>query len=250
MLFYNKLDDNYSNLNKLIGDVVSFETDQDKKLIVNCIVEKGNNYTKLRKSFIEKISSSKIFKLVVSDTIVDDLYNTQIKSNIKFSKIFSEYIIDKSYSQSVVLENLQEVSLKLIGSTLINELFEENYKKRYIVHLNDSLYSKDRKISSFIDNFNDPFSQKKILISIDDDVLKKYKNKLNKFKNSGFNFIIQIQKSTLMNAEFDRNILEMGEYIFVVGDENKKEIESFVPKDLINNTYCISEPISSEVIKL
>lgn len=249
MLFYNDLNEGYSNLDKKIDKFIKFDSDDDKKIIVGCIMDKAKNYQKLTKTFVEKIASTKVFKLILTDTVIKNVFNTQIKSNIKFSKIFSDYVIDKSYSQSVVLENLQEVLLKLVGSVMIKELFEFDYDKKYIIHFNDTLYGKERKINNFIDNFDDPFSQKKILILIDEDSISKHKNTLNKLKNKGFSFIVQINKSTLMNVEFDKNILSIGEYIFIIGDMAQNEIKSLIPGSMVNSTYCIEEAVKSEVIK-
>ena len=249
MLFYNDLNDGYSNLDKKIDKFIEFDSDDDKNIIVGCIMDKAKNYQKLTKTFVDKIASTKVFKLILTNTVIKNVFNTQIKSNIKFSKIFSDYVIDKSYSQSVVLENLQEVLLKLVGSVMIKELFEFDYDKKYIIHFNDTLYGKERKINNFIDNFDDPFSQKKILILIDEDSISKHKNTLNKLKNKGFSFIVQIKKSTLMNVEFDKNILNIGEYIFIIGDMARNEIKSLIPGSMVNSTYCIEEAVKSEVIK-
>lgn len=249
LLFYNKLKEDYSNLNKEITSFITFESENDKKIIVDCITEKGKNYIKLRKTFTERISASKMFQLIVSDTIIKKVYNTQLKSNIKFSKIFSEYVIDKSYSQSVVLENLEEVLLKLVGSMLIKELFNGDYEKQYIIHFNETLYKKERKINNFIDNFNDPFSQKKILILINADNIKKNKNILDKLKNQGFNFVIQLPKKDLMNVEFDRKILNIAEYIIIIGNLTEGEKKTLIPVSMIPKVYCINEAIDSEVIK-
>lgn len=249
LLFYNKLKEDYSNLNKEITSFITFESEDDKKIIVDCITEKGKNYIKLRKTFTERISASKMFQLIVSDTIIKKVYNTQLKSNIKFSKIFSEYVIDKSYSQSVVLENLEEVLLKLVGSMLIKELFNGDYEKQYIIHFNETLYKKERKINNFIDNFNDPFSQKKILILINADNIKKNKNILDKLKNQGFNFVIQLPKKDLMNVEFDRKILNIAEYIIIIGNLTEGEKKTLIPVSMIPKVYCINEAIDSEVIK-
>ena len=249
LLFYNKLKEDYSNLNKEITSFITFESEDDKKIIVDCITEKGKSYIKLRKAFTERISASKMFQLIVSDTIIKKVYNTQLKSNIKFSKIFSEYVIDKSYSQSVVLENLEEVLLKLVGSMLIKELFNGDYEKQYIIHFNETLYKKERKINNFIDNFNDPFSQKKILILINADNIKKNKNILDKLKNQGFNFVIQLPKKDLMNIEFDRKILNIAEYIIIIGNLTEGEKKTLIPVSMIPKVYCINEAIDSEVIK-
>lgn len=249
LLFYNKLKEDYSNLNKEITSFITFESEDDKKIIVDCITEKGKSYIKLRKAFTERISASKMFQLIVSDTIIKKVYNTQLKSNIKFSKIFSEYVIDKSYSQSVVLENLEEVLLKLVGSMLIKELFNGDYEKQYIIHFNETLYKKERKINNFIDNFNDPFSQKKILILINADNIKKNKNILDKLKNQGFNFVIQLPKKDLMNVEFDRKILNIAEYIIIIGNLTEGEKKTLIPVSMIPKVYCINEAIDSEVIK-
>lgn len=249
LLFYNKLKEDYSNLNKEITSFITFESEDDKKIIVDCITEKGKSYIKLRKAFTERISASKMFQLIVSDTIIKKVYNTQLKSNIKFSKIFSEYVIDKSYSQSVVLENLEEVLLKLVGCMLIKELFNGDYEKQYIIHFNETLYKKERKINNFIDNFNDPFSQKKILILINADNIKKNKNILDKLKNQGFNFVIQLPKKDLMNIEFDRKILNIAEYIIIIGNLTEGEKKTLIPVSMIPKVYCINEAIDSEVIK-
>lgn len=249
LLFYNKLDSDYGNLYDVIHEIITFESDSDKKIVADCIKEKGDNYNKLLKKFSEKISSTKVFDLVLSDTVIDNVYNTQLKTNIKFSKVFSDYIIDKSYDQSTISENLQEVLLKLISALLLNEMFSYNYINKYILFFNKSLYSNEEKINNFIDNFNDVFSQRKILLLIDDDFIDKYADLLNKLKNKGFRFIIQIEKSTIMSADFDNKNLAFGEYIFIIGQMGEDELKALIPTDLLTHTFCINEALNTEVIK-
>ena len=87
------------------------------------------------------------------------------------------------------------------------------------------------------------------MILIDRECIKKYKNKLEKLKNKGFNFIIQINKSDLMDAEFDKNNLALGEYLIVVGDMVESEKKTLIPSNLLPNTYCVFDALDTEVIK-
>lgn len=248
LIFYSSLKEDYSNLEKQIDEYMTFASDNDRQIVIEYIKEKGISYGKLRKMFASKVSATKMFKIVTTETPIPNVLNTQIKSNIKFSKIFSEYVIDKSYKESVVMENMEEVLLKLVGSLLVNELFDFNYTQRYIISFSNSLYSKQRKVKNFTDNFSDPYSQKKILILIDNDTLKNHMRVITELKNKGFNFVIQMKKSSLIDSKFDPNSLNIAEYIIIIGKLSNSEKDTFIPNSMIKRIYSVNEAISSEVI--
>lgn len=248
LIFYSTLKEDYSNVEKQIGKYYEFDSENDKNIIVNFIKEKGTGYAKLRKMFSSKVSSTKMFKLITSETPIPNVLNTQIQSNIKFSKIFSEYVIDKSYKESVVMENMEEVLLKLIGTTLVSQVFDEEYTTRYMISFSNTLYSKQRKMKNFTDNFSDPFSQKKIIILINADTLNKHKRAITTLKNSGFNFAIQMKTNELLDSKFDPNTLNVGEYLFIVGKLSQSEKDMFIPNSMLKRLYILKEEINSEVI--
>lgn len=248
LIFYSTLKEDYSNLEKQLDEYYTFESENDRRIVLEYIKEKGLSYGKLRKMFSSKVSATKMFKLVTSETPIPNTLNTQIQSNIKFSKIFSEYVIDKSYKESIVMENMEEVLLKLVGSLLVNELFDFDYTRRYIISFSNSLYSKQRKVKNFTDNFSDPYSQKKILILIDNNTLKNHLKVITELKSKGFNFVIQIKKGDLIDSKFDPNTLNVAEFIMVIGKLNNSERRMFIPNSMINRVYYLEDAISSEVI--
>ena len=81
------------------------------------------------------------------------------------------------------------------------------------------------------------------------ETIKKHKIKLDKLKSKGFNFVIQISTGDLMNVEFDNKNLALGDYLIIIGEVNESEVKTLIPKDLQKNTFYVSEPLNTEVIK-
>ena len=64
--------------------------------------------------------------------------------NIKFSKVYSNYIIDKTYNEGIIAENKTPILFILLLSQIIKDMINTNFSNKYIINITPSLYTKEK----------------------------------------------------------------------------------------------------------
>jgi hypothetical protein len=207
-------------------------------------------FTKINKMIndFNKSTNSNVFNIELHETVFKNVYNSEIVSQMKFSKIFSDYIIDKSYKQSLVQEQLQEVQLKLLSQLLIQELLNNNINNKYLIYFNDTLYSKEKRLKTILTNINDLYSEGKIIILITYDILENNYPIIKKLNSKGYHFALEITLDNLNNKSFKKNNVLLCDFIYVIGNTTLESLLEILPNNMANNIKCTEESLIKEVI--
>ena len=83
---------------------------------------------------INKISSKK------------DMYGLELAHNISFSKVYSEYIIDKTYSEGIIAEDKVSVLLTLLSLQLVKDMANFDFNNKYLLYIPNTLYKKKENL--------------------------------------------------------------------------------------------------------
>lgn len=212
------------------------------------------SYYKIYYDYLKKLEIDK-FKLITTKLETNGLFEpgnlimTNISSSIQFSKIFSDYIIDKTYGSEIILEDLREVQLKLISFNVLEDMLRFNYKKKYIISFPVSLFGKEKKIQSLLNAIGDGYSQNKIFIMIDVETLKKYNEIVLKLKRQGYKFIIQVSSENIMLYDDIKKQLSLVEYIVYSGPRiSKVQMKEYVPSYLLKKIIYVDKNIAEGVV--
>ena len=223
--------DNYKNVSKELKRIIKqFETNLNQ--------------------FYKKLSTGK-FELLIKGISKENIYKTNISSNIQFNKLFSDYSIDKTYNNEVIMEDLRELQLKMLSLRIIKDMFELSYKKKYLIYLNSSIYSKEKKLKSFLGNIDDIYSQGKISILLDiKDAIMNY-NVISELSKEGYHFSIELDFEDLKDLKNISKYLCIGEYIFIKNNTlTDEELLNKIPSELENKIVNIDKSlIEGPVIK-
>jgi len=178
-----------------------------------------------------------------------ELIVTNVSSSIQFSKIFSDYIINKTYNSDVILEDIREVQLKLISFNILNDLMRFNNKKKYVISLPGSLFSKERKVRTILGAVNDNFSQSKLFILIDIEALKFNFNELVKLKKEGYKFIVQVSAENIKLYDKLKDNLSIADYLVYVGPRISKSImKDYIPSYLLKKIMYVDKSLIEGVV--
>lgn len=249
----NKIDCMDTNIDKVVLECNTLEfiskNELSKKL-------KGiyKSYYKIYYEYLKKLEIDK-FKLITNKLETNGLFEpgnlimTNISSTIQFSKIFSDYIIDKTYASDIVLEDLREVQLKLISFEVLEDMLYFNYKRKYIISFPVSLFNKEKKIQSLLNAIGDGYSQNKIFILIDMEILKNYNEMVLKLKRQGYKFIIQVTSENLKLYDDVKKQLSLVEYIIYAGPRiSKSAMKEFIPSYLLKKIIYVDKNIIEGVV--
>ena len=253
VLMINKMDNMDNNIEKVVYDCKNLEIISKEELAkkLNAIYK---SYYKIYSDYLKKLEIDK-FRLVTNKLDTNGLFEpgnlvmTNISSSIQFSKIFSDYIIDKTYASEIVLEDLREVQLKFISFNVLEDMLRFNYKKKYIISFPVSLFKKEKKIQSLLNAIGDNYSQNKVFILIDLETLKEYDEIVLKLKRQGYKFIVQLTSDNIRIYDDLKKKLSLVEYIVYVGQRiGKAAMKECVPSYLLKKIIYVDKSLVEGVV--
>lgn len=248
-LLINKIDDNKINIDKIIESDKVFNF-KNKKTVIKEIKKIIKEYDNKVINYFKKMSTNK-FELLTKQVPKTNIYNTNIGTNIKFNKLFSNYSINKTYEDDIVTEDLRELQLKILSLKVLEDMLSLSYKKKYLINFNDSLLKKEKKLKTTLSNIDDIYSQGKIQILINiESLILNYKI-ITKLIKDGYKFVVELDSNDIKEIPNIRKFLCVTEYIFIKnGELSKEDILNNIPSELEDKIIYINKTlIEGPVIK-
>ena len=228
-------------LNKYVKLEIS---DKDMKALLTDIIKIEKKYNSMIKFLLDKLSTG-MFELEYNKTSEKDYFAIELKHNIAFSKVYSEYIVDKTYSEGIVAEDKVEVLASLLIAQLVKNMMAKDFKSKYIIYISGSLYEKDVKLTKVFKTLDDDFIKNNINILVKYEDLVKYKKIIKDLKKKGYNFSVDMTGVDKIKKT-DEAMLHIVEFIFIKKeDATKTNIIEIIPEEVKSKiTY---DDISSKV---
>lgn len=228
-------------LNKYVKLEIS---DKDMKTLLTDIIKIEKKYSSMIKFLLDKLSTG-MFELEYNKTSEKDYYAVELKHNIAFSKVYSEYIVDKTYSEGIVAEDKVEVLASLLIAQLVKNMMNKDFKSKYIIYISGSLYEKDVKLTKVFKTLDDDFIKNNINILVKYEDLAKYKKIIKDLKKKGYNFSVDMTGVDKIKKT-DEAMLHIVDFIFIKKeDATKTNIIEIIPEEVKSKiTY---DDISSKV---
>jgi len=198
------------------------------------LIKIQNAYTNAIELFIKELDTNKFELYYNKIETKESMFGLDLRHKLNFSKVYSNYIIDKMYNEGIIAENKVFVLLTLISIRLIKNMMASNFKEKYILYLPSTLYKKEKKFNRFLKAIEDRFVKDSIIILMTLTEMLKNKKIIIKAKKEGYKFALVIDDKTTLNEDNRRNIY-IADYIFI----NKKVIDTdkimpFINEDLFN----------------
>ena len=76
-----------------------------------------------------------LFNINYNSLSKKNMYAVELEHNIAFSKIYSDYIVDKTYTEGVVAEDKLAVLLTLLSSQIVNNMINNEFDKKYVIYM-------------------------------------------------------------------------------------------------------------------
>ena len=202
------------------------------KYLVNSIVKIKKKYDDAIFYILDSLSSDE-FGLKFSR--INDLKNTfgvKLLQNIDFDKMYSSYIINKTYKEGIIAEDKISVTIALLLKQLVLDMLNADYDNKYVIYLPSSLYDKEKKCERFIKSLNDDYAKShvSVLVSIKD--FLDNRDYIKEFTKDGYNFSIVYDSEVKILYE-DYGNLYIANNIFIDKDSiNVKKVFAFIPEEI------------------
>ncbi len=195
----------------------------------------------------EKVDTN-MFELEYSTLSAKKTYAVQLKHNITFSKVYSDYIVDKTYRDGIVAEDKMLVLITLLLEELTKDILRADFLKRYLFYIPDSLYDKENKLSSIFDRFKDEYAKTNIIVVINYETLATHKKLIRSLIKEGYHFAVDVGEASMIKPK-DQGCVELMEYIFIAKkNKEKKNIVASISKDA--GSKILYDDIKSKVASI
>ena len=203
------------------------------------------------------INIQKIYKKIFNDTVnsVDtntftlnynqlttkkNIYGLVLDHNITFSKVYSNYIISKTYDEGVVAEDKVLVILNILLSKIAKDMIDGNFKNKYLLYLPASIYEKQNKLSNILKLLNNEFVKESVLILVRSSVIINQKQVFKNIKKEGYQIAIVYDNNPIKVA--DSSIYSLATYIFI-----DKKVAKEISFDSVDDKAIVLENILAKV---
>lgn len=254
MLLVNHLEEDYKiedltkkkdTYNKRILKYIKFNdlSQKDLKKLITNLIKVQRTYSGMIK-FIQSKIETNMFNLKFNKLTRKDMYAVELEHNIQFSKVYSDYIVDKTYSEGIIAEDKVKVLVNLLLSQLVKDMYAGEFNKKYFIYIPESLYAKDNKLDQVFDMLDDEFAKKNINILLAYNGLSDNKKTIKNLIKRGFNFSVDMNDVELLKKS-DIKELYILEHIFISRKKiYKTNIIDVLPEDV--KPKIIYEEISNK----
>jgi len=231
-----------SYINK-IKKYLDFEEVKYKDIVDEIIKVQKLHYGMIKYT-LDKLNTN-LFKINYNSLSKKNMYAIELEHNIAFSKIYSDYIVDKTYSEGIIAEDKMQVLFTLLSSEIINNMLNYEFNKKYVVYVPETLYSKGNKLDDIFDMFEDEYAKNNIIILLQYSKMGENKEVIKKFIKKGYHFAIDINNTAKFKVS-DQEMFEIVDYLFLSNkNPNKESTMLFIYKTL--HEKIIFDDISNKI---
>ena len=160
-----------------------------------------------------------------------NIYALKLNHNINFSKLYSEYIIDKTYDEGIVAEDKILVTISILLGRVSQDILSCNTNNVYLLYMPESLYEKSNKLSKVESMLTDEMVRNRVILVNKFDAISKNKKTIKQMKKEGFRFgLLVAENDKKVN---DKTSISLIDYIFIDKKLDKElKLSSIVKKNL------------------
>ena len=202
-----------------------FLTDDLANKLVSKLIKITKTYNNMLKYSLDKMQTN-LFEVKYNRIANRKIFALEIDHNLSFSKIYSDYIIEKTYNEEGVVFDRLAVLINILSTRIVVNMLKGDFASKYLLYIPYNLYAKTNKINDIFEMFVDEFAKNSIVVLINYDEIDDDKAMIKSLVKKGYKFAINIDDNNINDKDLE--LMYIVDYIFVLNEENKKRI----PKDL------------------
>lgn len=172
------------------------------------------------------------------------LYGVALNHNISFNKVYSEYIVDKTYNEGIIAEDKIAVLLNLLLCKIVSDIMKSDYDSKYIVYVPNALYGKDKKLDKIISTIDNEYAKNHIYILTSVSNMLSNKDDIRRLRKKGYGFAVAFNRHVDFKND-DMGYVYMADYYFMDSYLDADKVCASIPGDIINK--IIKDNISKKI---
>ena len=227
VIYYKDLRKTIEKIGKLRKKVLN-KTDEDFE---DRLYEAMNGYIKEKNEFIDKFQSEEFFLKITNYPDELNVHRINLKNNIKFTAVYSEFAIKKAFDAGIINEDKLMIEYYLTAIQILKDIIKRNFKKIYIVEFASTLLKKPKKLKRLLNIINNSAIQEKICIKLRYDDFMKNKEKIFQIMKQGYNIALILDSSFEITF---KNIETLRLFKYILLNKNLKYYEKIKDKHIKN----------------
>lgn len=172
------------------------------------------------------------------------LYGVSLNHNISFNKVYSDYIVDKTYNEGIVAEDKIAVLLNLLLCKVVSDIMKSDYDSKYIVFIPNALYGKDKKLDKIISTIDNEYAKNHIYILTSVTNMLSNKDDIKRLRKKGYSFAVAFNRHVDLKND-DMGYVYMADYYFMDSYLDADKVCESIPGDIIGK--IIKDNISKKI---
>lgn len=160
--------------------------------------------------------------------IRNEVFDCKLNSNVKFSKIYSEYAINKVLGNKDILEQNLFVLYSLVGVKILNDVIKGIFDKYYLVDYAVSLKDKQKKQKRLFNLIDNDVSKEKLIFKITYSDYLENKDDIYDLTKEGFQIGICLDEKFIL-TEDTYKLLKVFTYIITDDSEFYSMLKNSFP---------------------
>lgn len=223
----------------------SFEFDDDVAEGIANDIEKIINFSNENLSNILEKLDTKTFEVKYNKIVGQkNLYGVQLNHNISFSKVYSEYIVDTTYSEGIISEDKVAVLLNMLLCKIVSDMMKSDYDSKYIVYVPNALYGKDKKLDKIISTIDNEYVKSHVYILTSVSNMLSNKEDIKRLRKKGYGFAVAFNKHVNLKND-DMGYIYMADYYFMDSYLDADKVCESIPSEVIKK--IIKDNISKKI---
>ncbi len=197
-----------------------YESDKDLSDTVKKLIICERTYKGAVNKLVDSLKTD-TFDLEFNElTTKKNIYALKLKHNINFSKLYSDYIIDKTYDEGIVAEDKILVTISILLGRVSKDILSCNTDNVYLLYMPETLYEKSNKLSKVESMLTDAMVRNKVILVNKYDTISKNKKTIKQMKKEGFRFGLLVDEDDKKIS--DKTSISLIDYVFVDKKLDKK----------------------------
>ena len=161
------------------------------------------------------------------------LYGVVLEHNISFSKVYSDYIVDKTYTEGIVAEDKIAVLLNILLCKITKDIMKHDYDSKYIVYVPNALYGKDKKLDKIISTIDNDYAKSHVFFLTSVSNMLVNEDDMKRLSKKGYHFALSFNKPVKFNSE-DMGYIYLADYYFIDTHLEVDKVCETLPSEIID----------------
>lgn len=161
------------------------------------------------------------------------LYGVVLEHNISFSKVYSDYIVDKTYTEGIVAEDKIAVLLNILLCKITKDIMKHDYDSKYIVYVPNDLYGKEKKLDKIISTIDNDYAKSHVFFLTSVSNMLVNEDDMKRLSKKGYHFALSFNKPVKFNSE-DMGYIYLADYYFIDTHLEVDKVCETLPSEIID----------------